>query len=215
VKDKYSTKYYKGLKEIIKTYRLFENLKIIDIGSGTGKTIKLFKTPSNKVWGLDISDRRNDTYSDSYEFICGNALNIPFKDSFFDLVVSFDVIEHIEDDVKFMKEIIRVLKKDGKIVIGTPNRLRISNRIQKLSGREIKFPRCYGTNSNLGDIVHLREYTIDELKELIEENGGSVLAVKSVLLGGYLFGDKGQGFLWAPGFLSNFGHHLFMVAKKK
>lgn len=79
------------------------------------------------------------------KFIAGNIP--PFTnldDNSFDYIVSFQVIEHIKDDVLFLKEIYRVLKPGGTAILTTPNRIKTLTR----------------------NPWHIREYTADELTQL-------------------------------------------------
>ncbi len=86
---------------------------------------------------------------------------LPFVDDFFDLVFSVDVIEHVEDDIKFIREKIRVCKRGGEIIIGTPNYFRITNLFLLFLGK-LKYPRKMGVDS-YGDVIHLREYSLNKL----------------------------------------------------
>src|SRR5690606_33526142 len=56
------------------------------------------------------------------KFISGNLPPLPFADNTYDVVISFQVIEHIQDDKLFLSEIHRVLKPGGVALITTPNR---------------------------------------------------------------------------------------------
>jgi SAM-dependent methyltransferase len=100
-----------------------------------------------------------------YAHIPGDVL--PYPDNNFDLVFSMDVIEHIEDDLKFIEEKIRIAKSGGKILFGTPNIGRISNHVLKLFGK-LKFPRVLGKDV-YGDVLHLREYTKKDLTDKISK----------------------------------------------
>ena len=84
----------------------------------------------------------------------------PVADIFFDLIVPFDVLEHISDDSKAIKEMFRVLRKNGRLFLETPNRERLSYWILILIGRKRKYPLTLAE-----DCVHLREYTKCELEE--------------------------------------------------
>ncbi|MFH2146189.1 MAG: class I SAM-dependent methyltransferase [Candidatus Omnitrophota bacterium] len=211
----YATKYDQALDLIIKKYSLRDSFKILDVGIGAGKTTSLFKTKRNKIIGVDIVDHRDARYVNNYDFKLESGLGLSFTDESFDLVVSFDVIEHVEDAHRFIKEMIRVLKVGGKILVGTPSRLRISNLARMMLGKKISFPRYYGTSKESGDIVHVQEYTAEELKKIIEGCEVNILESKGFLLGMYLFGGRGQGFLQAPKFLTNFAQHLFILGVKR
>ncbi|MBX7243421.1 MAG: methyltransferase domain-containing protein [Bacteroidia bacterium] len=77
-------------------------------------------------------------------------MNLPFlkgiEDNQFDFAVSFQVIEHIEDDVTFLREIYRVLKPGGKLILTTPNKKMSLTR----------------------NPWHVREYTPMEMKKILE-----------------------------------------------
>lgn len=100
--------------------------KILDIGCGTGNfSIKLAKRGC-KVVGIDISqamleEARKKTKKNNLDinFQKGNALNLDFADNSFDSVFSMTAIEFIEDLEKAFKEMKRVVKPGGKIMLGT------------------------------------------------------------------------------------------------
>ncbi len=51
---------------------------------------------------------------------CGSATAIPFPDRHFALVCAFDIVEHVEDDRQVVKELARVLAKDGRLILSVP-----------------------------------------------------------------------------------------------
>ncbi len=55
-----------------------------------------------------------------FEKKVADVLSIPYEDNFFDIIVSFDVLEHIKEDQKAVKEILRVLKPGGSFVFTVP-----------------------------------------------------------------------------------------------
>ncbi len=149
--------------------RLYSNKNIIDLGCGTGQSTVFFGY-KNKVVGIDLQNvvqKKNKNFS----FRKANVTKIPYKDSFFHLAISFDVLEHIEDDKKMLREAYRVLKKGGKIFFGTPNRLRITNVILRLIGHPRIYPYCIGEDRVLGKMIHVREYVAKELKILLHSVG--------------------------------------------
>ncbi len=77
---------------------------------------------------------------------------IGLADNSFDFVITFQVIEHIQDDNKFVSEIHRVLKPGGKLIVTTPN---------------IKM-------SITRNPWHIREYTIAELEQLLKKSFSAV-----------------------------------------
>jgi ubiquinone/menaquinone biosynthesis C-methylase UbiE len=101
--------------------------KFLDLGCGTGFTSKLLSDENLNVVGLDISEHfiKSKKYyeSDKLNYIVGDLTLLPFQNGSFDIVGSNDVIEHILDVDKALKEMIRVVKPNGKIIIVSPNLL--------------------------------------------------------------------------------------------
>jgi ubiquinone/menaquinone biosynthesis C-methylase UbiE len=64
-------------------------------------------------------------------FVCADAIRLPFADNTFDVVVSFETIEHIRQCRKFLAECRRVLKEDGSLICSTPNRRIFSPNLEK------------------------------------------------------------------------------------
>jgi len=105
-----------------------ENLKsklFLDAGCGTGLFTKAAILREANVTAIDISPnlvnltKKNNPSATVIE--C-SLLHLPFQDNYFDYVISSDVIEHTSDPIAATKELIRVLKKGGKLCITVPNK---------------------------------------------------------------------------------------------
>jgi ubiquinone/menaquinone biosynthesis C-methylase UbiE len=55
--------------------------------------------------------------------VCADCAHLPFRENFFDSVVSVETLEHVKDQSLFLKEVMCVLKRDGILVLNTPNKL--------------------------------------------------------------------------------------------
>ena len=77
-----------------------------------------------------------------------------------------DVIEHVEDDKLFIKENIRVLKREGSLIIGTPNKNRLSALLKKIIFKPNKYPLVI-KDLIFGTVIHIREYSRNELLNLL------------------------------------------------
>ncbi len=178
----------KAYEEYIRAFAdTIKDSKILDVGCGTGNYTRLFCKNNNQVFGLDIKDHRFKQYAGHFHFVKYGGKKFPFPDKSFDVVTSFDVIEHIENDNNFVKEIKRVLKTNGKILIATPNKNRLSNLLRKLIGKPVSYPLIIGYDDKLGQLIHIREYTADELLNLFLKNG-----FKNIRIEPYWYGLRGQ-----------------------
>lgn len=107
--------------------KFVKNKIVLDIACGSGYGTNYMANFAQKVYGLDIDnevilDNISKFRRNNIQFFCGNATQLPFADKTFDIVVSFETIEHIDDYVSFLKEIKRVLKNEGILIISTPNK---------------------------------------------------------------------------------------------
>ncbi len=113
--------------DLLEEINLPEKAKVLDVGSGPGFfTLEIAKKfPTVSVVGLDYSSRQvklatsraNRENITNSSFIVGNAMNLPFKKDYFDLVISIASIKHWPNGEKGLVEIKRVLKKRGVALI--------------------------------------------------------------------------------------------------
>ena len=102
-------------------------LRVLDIGSGTGDLLyRLYKKyPQHEYHGCDIADtiiakNKKDKREINWKIQDFNGRTTYANDSF-DLVIAGEILEHVYDTDNFMKEIHRVLKKNGIVILTTPN----------------------------------------------------------------------------------------------
>lgn len=152
-----------SLKNILK-HEIKDGSTILDIGGYDGYiSYRLKKIFPNLVItvvdtdeiGLELAKNRG------LNVICASALELPTKDKEFDIVFCFDLIEHIKEDVKLLREISRVLKDDGKIILTTPMKDGVSFPMLNKKKNEI-------INKNWG---HVRKgYSLEQIRELFKLN---------------------------------------------
>lgn len=100
--------------------------RVLDIGCGTGRWAELVvnRLPHAEVWGLDLSERmlehaavRAKDYPGRMHFTHGNSQELPYEDASFDLVTCSHSFHHYPDQLKVVKEMRRVLKPGGRVML--------------------------------------------------------------------------------------------------
>jgi len=132
-----------------------ENSFVLEVGCGEGYGTNLLSQHSGKIIGLDVDKDTIAHSSGKYGaenclFRTYDGVKIPYEDNTFDTVVSFQVIEHIQDDINYVSEIYRVLKRNGIFILTTPNR---TNRLKPGQKPWNRF--------------HIREYYPEELEKIL------------------------------------------------
>jgi len=148
--------------------------KVLDAGCASGYLGREMKNAgASEVIGVDISaDRIREAkkiFDNAFALDIQEAA-LPFPDGYFDIVLLAEVIEHLFSPEKAVKEIKRILKSGGEIVVTTPNFLVFSNRIKMLFG---KFRY---TDTGFLDKGHIRFFTRRTLFEFARDNGLAVVA---------------------------------------
>lgn len=166
------------LHRIILAYRLMNPEKrFLDLGMGNGDLMKIAQgTKFQEVYGVDIS-KKNLKYTQKN--LSGKLPNkkwfikwadiddkIPYPNNYFDTITALAVLEHIFDPYHVIKEIRRVLKQDGFLIISVPNIAWLPHRLNLLLGR---LPR---TADEIGwDGGHLHYFTFQATKDFLKESG--------------------------------------------
>ena len=110
--------------------------RILEIGCSDGEFLRLMKNEGWQVKGLEISEKSTQKAIDKGVDVSVHNANekLPIKDDSFDVVVAGEVIEHLFEDLDFVNECYRVLKKEGILIVTTPNLTSLKNRILMLFG---------------------------------------------------------------------------------
>lgn len=134
--------------------------RVLDFGTGTGYGAARMASVAASVTGLDVSqaavgyaERRYTAENLDFQRIAPvEETPLPFPDDSFDVVTSFQVIEHVPSPSAYLAEVKRVLKPGGKLLCVTPDR---TTRL---------FPRQRPWN-----VWHLYEFTPEELTGIVAE----------------------------------------------
>jgi SAM-dependent methyltransferase len=130
---------------------------VLEAGSGEGYGANMIAGVASRVIGLDYDTGAVEHVRAVYprvEMILGNLADLPVDDESVDVVVNFQVIEHLWDQGQFLRECLRVLRPGGELLISTPNRITFS------PGRDTPL-----------NPFHTRELNAAELSELLVAAG--------------------------------------------
>ena len=100
---------------------------VLDAGCGVGYGIGILASCGAKsITGIDVSAEAVEEATAGFgaqaeAVVEGTLAELPFDDASFDLVLCFEVIEHLEDADKALGELRRVLRPDGVLIVSTPN----------------------------------------------------------------------------------------------
>ncbi len=118
-----------------------DELRILDVGCGTGANLEMLAQFGGSE-GVDVSDEALEfCRQKGLKVHKGLAEELPFADESFDLVTALDVVEHLDDDIAGLKEIRRVLKKDGKTLIFVPAFMWLWGVQDDISNHRIRYTR--------------------------------------------------------------------------
>ncbi|MCR4344593.1 MAG: class I SAM-dependent methyltransferase [Candidatus Scalindua sp.] len=143
-----------------------EGLVILDIGCGNGWQIAPC-IKGNQVYGLDISEANIEkAVAKGIKAQVHDVEDLfPFEDDFFDTVVCSEILEHLFFPEKVLREIYRVLKTSGRLIVTVPNLYCFQNRLSILVGKGCKFVE-YPMNRQ-----HIRSFSLDGMSRILKEAG--------------------------------------------
>ena len=97
--------------------------RVLIDGCGTGTYLARMAEGARFITGLDIEwDRAREAWERTPTTLCAAGEHLPYPDNNFDLVLSHEVLEHVQDDRLTLSEIARTLAPGGRLVLFCPNR---------------------------------------------------------------------------------------------
>jgi SAM-dependent methyltransferase len=105
-------------------YAPLEGRRVLDVGCGMGMYTSAFLRYTSHVFGVEIeADRALEARTRTRGIARAVGETLPFADNTFDVVFSHEVLEHVVDDCLCARELVRVARPGGRIVIFVPNRV--------------------------------------------------------------------------------------------
>lgn len=136
--------------------------RVLDVACGEGYGAALLAAEATEVVGVDLSGDAIEHARQAYASVSnlvfqqGSATAIPFPDASFDVVVSYETIEHLAEQTTMIAELRRVLRADGVLVISSPNR------------------PVYSEARNYRNEFHVKELDLSEFVGLLESQFGAI-----------------------------------------
>ncbi len=182
-KNTYDPSYFKKLKRVEEKYFwflirrkwIFDRIskfiappaKVLEVGCGTGNVSSFLSQKGYAVIGCELYTEAIDMAWPGYLKVQGDSNTLPFKENFFDIVGLFDVIEHFHDDIAPLKEVMKVVKKQGIVVITVPARKELWSYIDEKA-------------------LHKRRYTKEMLRQIFSEARLTPLLLEYMFMSLYL-----------------------------
>jgi len=163
--------------KVLKDVKIPKGSKILDIGCAYGYFLKLCEEIDCETYGIDISEyainmaKQELKKTKLFVHDVEKGLDM-FRDNFFDLVTMFDVIEHLKSPFLVLKEIYRILKPAGKLIITTPNLNALDRFVRKVIRKENIW-------HGFVDKTHIYLFTPKSLAFLVERSGFKVIKVET------------------------------------
>lgn len=157
--------------------------RVLDLGCGVGFFGGLAAARGADVVGLDFSEAALGIAikeQPAIPYVRGDATGVPFPDASFDVVLLNDIIEHLAEGPgrRMIEEVFRVLRPGGRLVVDTDNDAFIMQRkgLKRINdwlerGTPQREALAEIKKSYTAPTLHIKIYTVDELRRLLESVG--------------------------------------------
>jgi 2-polyprenyl-3-methyl-5-hydroxy-6-metoxy-1,4-benzoquinol methylase len=159
---------------------------VLDIGCGEGILAAALSKNGNRVTGADILPRAaNESVLEQYFSVDLNEGIAPMVEALhgknFDRVLLLDVVEHLVRPEPLLRQIRRVLKPDGRLILSVPNIANLTIRMSLLFGR------FDYTERGILDKTHVRFFTRKTIRRMLRENGYDIVEERETVMPVELF----------------------------
>ena len=136
---------------------LVQDKLVLDVASGEGYGSFLLADTAKTVTGVDIDNisiehAKGKYNKENLSYRQASALDLPFEDNHFDVIVSFETLEHLVQHQEMLAEFNRVLKTDGILIISTPDK------------------KHYSDDTGFDNEFHVKELYKHEFKALLDNH---------------------------------------------
>ena len=151
--------------------------KILTVGCGSAQDL-WYLARDNEIYGMDYANSGLEVARSHGVNVRTGDLNsnasLPFEDEFFDIVVCKDILEHLLDPMAVVREVKRVLKTDGYLIVSVPNHFCLPMRLRIFAGRGIVYHSLMEDHRREYDewnYMHIRFFTYAGFKRFLRYSG--------------------------------------------
>jgi 2-polyprenyl-3-methyl-5-hydroxy-6-metoxy-1,4-benzoquinol methylase len=147
--------------------------RVLDVGCSTGYLARPLAGRGSTVVGIELEAEAAEVAREvCEEVLVGDVetIELPFPEGSFDVVLCGDIIEHLRDPRRFFERVHPLLRRDGRLVLSTPNVANWAIRLGLLAGR------WRYTQRGILDRTHTHLFTRRTLLEALEDTGYRVVA---------------------------------------
>ena len=169
--DFFDSPTYIGFKNLFYNYRLRKHCVTKHYQNVQGLTLEIGSGVSPMVTGQDTLVHTDLSFSAMQmlrmknpisRYVVADAMQLPFRDGVFENLICSEVLEHLEDDEKCIRELARVIRPTGRLILTFPHR------------------RCYYASDDRY-VAHYRRYELGEMRQRLHSSGFRIRHVEKVL----------------------------------
>jgi 2-polyprenyl-3-methyl-5-hydroxy-6-metoxy-1,4-benzoquinol methylase len=144
---------------------------LLDVGCGSAWFAKNFVAKGKKVVSLDISfvnasKAMESVSSPNHAAVVADVYQLPFRENSFDVVVASEILEHLFDPELFVKNLVYILKPDGKLIITTPY------------NEKLEYNLCVHCNKLTPQHAHLHSFDKGKMEKIMHSVSGKDFKIK-------------------------------------
>lgn len=155
--------------------------KLLDVGCGVGTISCQLQKQGFEVYGIDFSsvaiEKAKEKGIKAIECDVDKD-GIPFEDNYFDVIWAGDIVEHVFDPIFLLKEMSRVLKPSGKVLLTVPNDFHLKRRLSVFILGKSPQSNIY---RNLRQCKHHTMFSLELLEYMLNQGGLDSHSIHSII----------------------------------